>query len=57
MTQMRDTHIHFNHEFYLFSENVPTGIEELLSIVSELKLASMMCEVGTTTEENLSYNS
>ena len=29
--------MHFNHEFYIFSENVSTGIEELLSIVIELK--------------------
>jgi hypothetical protein len=37
--------VHFNHEFYIFSDNVSTGIEELLSIVIELKLPSMMCEL------------
>jgi hypothetical protein len=49
--------MHFNHEFYIFSENVSTGIEELLSIVSELKLPSMMCEVGTAIVEKSSFNS
>lgn len=34
MTQMRDIHIQFNHEFYIFSENVPTEIEELLALLA-----------------------